>query len=118
MRGAALLSLGLLAWSALADEREGTLDPNAVANVVGQHRAEVTGCFQRVVNGTRAGQVVLEWKITLGGTPVGVRTRASTMESPELENCLTALVTQWRFPSPKGGPVHVSYPFSFSSVDP
>jgi len=104
--------------TARAIAAQGSIDRNAVAKVVNGHLQEVHACYERALlrDPGLAGKVVLEWTIGAGGRVVAAKTKSSSLKNPSVEACILRNLKKWRFPSPKGGVVIITYPFLFNSV--
>ena len=96
---------------------DGSLDPSVVAKEVKQRLGAIKACYERALkrNPQLSGKVVIHWTITAAGTVSGVDIEQDTLGDAEVASCIKSLVARWRFPSPSGGSVDVSFPFVFQS---
>lgn len=97
----------------------GTLPAAAIRDAIGSHLAEVHACHEAVLERapTAVGQVTVHFVIAMDGSVHNVTSENSAGTFPGLETCVTGLMTNWQFPAPTGGPVAVTYPFSFTVAD-
>ena len=97
---------------------QGSIDREAVAKVINSHLQEVRACYERALlkDPSLAGKVVLEWTIGVTGGVTTARTKSSTLKNGSVEGCILTSLKGWKFPTPKGGVVIISYPFMFNSV--
>lgn len=94
-------------------EIRGPLSREIVRRIVRQHVNEVSYCYQKALqkDPTRAGRVVLRFKIDPSGQVTRSAVQSSTLGSPEVEACVAGAARRWIFPKPRGGgAVLVSYP--------
>jgi TonB family protein len=77
----------------------------------------IKACYERALkrNPNLSGKVVVRWTITAAGTVNGVDIDQDTLGDSEVTNCIKGLVARWRFPTPQGGSVEVSFPFVFQA---
>lgn len=96
---------------------DGSLDPGLVAKEVKQRLGAIKACYERALkrNPQLSGKVVIHWTITAAGTVSGVDVEQDTLGDAEVASCIKSLVARWRFPSPSGGSVEVSFPFVFQA---
>lgn len=95
-------------------EVNGKIDKRIIQKVVRQHGEELRTCYEKELTKTKGitGRIVVHWEIDAGGAVSKSEVKASTFGNPDLENCFTGSIKQWRFPSPKDGrTVLVDYPF-------
>ncbi len=98
---------------------QGSIDRDAVAKVINDKVSEMRACYERALlrdPNLGAGKVLLEWTIDGKGAVSEVRTKTSTLRSPEVVSCLLDLLRTLQFPKPNDGVVIVSYPVLFNSV--
>lgn len=93
----------------------GVLSKAAIQAVINRHMREVQHCYEVELLKRRdlAGTIVFDWTISPRGDLVLPRQASSTMASPAVASCVLRRMRAWRFPSPRGGPVRVRYPFVF-----
>lgn len=95
--------------------RDGELDKDHIARVVGMHRVQVQRCYEKELMKDPAlqGQVNLSFQVSKGA--VGdVQVSKTTLNNPKAEQCLQDEVSGWRFAESLS--TKVSYPFVFGSV--
>jgi outer membrane biosynthesis protein TonB len=96
---------------------DGQLDPGLVAKEVRSRLGAIKACYERALkrNPTLSGKVVIHWTITAAGTVSGVDIEQDTLGDAEVGSCIKSLIARWRFPTPAGGSVEVSFPFVFQA---
>jgi outer membrane biosynthesis protein TonB len=96
---------------------DGQLDPNVVVKEVRARMSAIKACYERALkrNPNLSGKVVVRWTITAAGTVSGVDIDQDSLGDSEVTSCIKGLVARWRFPSPSGGSVEVSFPFVFQA---
>jgi outer membrane biosynthesis protein TonB len=96
---------------------DGSLDPSVVSKEVKSRLGAIKACYERALkrNDKLSGKVVIHWTITAAGTVSGVDVEQDTLGDAEVASCIKSLIARWRFPSPSGGAVEVSFPFVFQS---
>jgi len=94
----------------------GGLDPELVRRVIKSHRDQIRYCYEVELarNASLAGKVAVKFLIGAEGQVATSQVVESTVNSPELDRCVTGRVQSWVFPRPKGGVVNVRYPFVFT----
>jgi hypothetical protein len=98
-----------------AIQGEGHLDRGEIQRVINAHIYQVQGCYERQLmkDPGLSGKVSYQWVITPSGAVSGVRVGQSSLRSVEATTCIQSAIAGWKFPSPQGGSVTVTYPFSF-----
>ena len=79
----------------------------------------VRRCYQRprVPAGHAGGQLLLRFTVAADGTVEDAIVAASTLELPEVEQCVLSEVRGWTFPAPGGdGSVVANYPIDFRPI--
>jgi hypothetical protein len=96
----------------------GQLSREEIQKVVAQHLREIQYCYEKnlLLNPNLTGKVIMEWTIALSGAVSIVKTATSTMQTPAVAMCISASISKWMFPAPRGGTVVVTYPFIFNQV--
>jgi hypothetical protein len=96
---------------------EGTLDRSEIQKVVNAHLYQIQGCYERQLakDPSLSGKIFFDWVVGLSGTVSSVRVGRSTIQSIDVTTCIQSVIQGWKFPSPQGGTVTVTYPFAFSS---
>ncbi len=95
----------------------GALDKSLIDAVIKRNMNQIRYCYQRELtnNPNLSGKITVKFVIAKDGTVSSASTKASTMGSPAVENCINGRFLDFQFPEPKGGGiVIVSYPFIFS----
>ena len=99
-------------------ETQGALDREIIQRVVRQNRRQIRHCYEQQLqrNPDLSGTVTMEWVISPTGDVVNASVSESTLNSSEVEQCMSQRIRQWSFPEPDGGGVvRVNYPFNFSN---
>ncbi len=96
----------------------GGLSRNAVKSVIDENMADIVFCYETaLVNDPGiSGKVMYEWKVKLSGNVGEVKVKSSSVKSDSLHGCISSSIASWKFPSPQGSAVFVSYPFVFDMV--
>ena len=99
----------------------GQIDREGIRKVFFDNASVIRSCYERVLNQSTklAGKIILNFDIGPGGQVVGrpgISQSGSTIQNPQLSQCLTNRLKTWRFPDPPAGQtVNVLYPLAFSS---
>ncbi|MFU8802385.1 MAG: TonB family protein [Bradymonadaceae bacterium] len=99
-------------------ESTGGLDREIIQRVVRQHRREIQYCYEQELQRHRelAGRVTIRFTVAATGSVISATVSDSSMNSPNLDRCMTDRIRRWVFPEPTGGGiVIVNYPFNFRS---
>lgn len=94
----------------------GALPKEAIQDVINQNKAQIRGCYEAELqrNENLGGRIMTRWTIEATGRVANVQVTESTMNSPNVERCITERIGSWVFPPPSGGGiVEVNYPFVF-----
>lgn len=94
----------------------GSLDKNAIRQVIQRNLGPVQNCYSRALqsNPNAGGKVTLSFTIQADGN---VADAQGTSGDAELGNCVARQAGRWNFPAPKGGGVvRVTYPFVFRTT--
>jgi TonB family protein len=94
----------------------GGLDPELVRRVIKSHRDQIRYCYELELarNASLAGKLAVKFTIGSEGQVLSSQVAESTLNSADLNRCVTSRVQSWVFPRPKGGLVNVHYPFVFT----
>lgn len=95
---------------------QGPMEPEVVRRLLMRHQHQFTYCYERELrsNPSLRGRVEMAFTIGEGGVVGSAFRRASTLQSPAVENCLAARLMRMRFPDPLGeGSVAVRYVVAF-----
>ncbi len=95
---------------------QGNISREEVAKVIDQHANEVVSCFERALMSSPGlqGKLVIEWTIRQNGRAGDIKQKHSTLQNAAVARCVMDKLKNWRFPSPKGGDVVISYPWNFA----
>ncbi|TVR02207.1 MAG: TonB family protein [Deltaproteobacteria bacterium] len=99
-------------------EVRGQLDREIIQRVIREHRREIRACYEAELqrNENLRGRVAIEFVIAPDGSVASAQVAESSLNSREVENCVTNRMRRWRFPEPRGGGiVRVTYPFDFTT---
>jgi hypothetical protein len=101
-----------------ASRGEGHLDRGEIQKVVNAHLYQVQGCYERQLakDPSLGGKISYEWDVGLTGGVSNVRVGRSTVHNVEVTTCIQSAIQGWKFPTPQGGTVTVTYPFAFSAL--
>lgn len=93
----------------------GYLSPEQINRVVRANQAAIRYCYELQVQRQQnlRGRVSIQWRINLQGSVTSARVASSTLNSASVEGCMVRQIRRWRFPTPDGGEVVVTYPFIF-----
>jgi outer membrane biosynthesis protein TonB len=99
---------------------EGGLDKDQIAAVINRHIGEVIYCYEKglQVKSGLSGRVGVDFTINGGGIVSTAKVAQSSLNSAQVEGCITSHLRGWKFPKPVGGVnVKVSYPFVLKRVN-
>ena len=107
------LGIAACAGQAHAGEGQGTLDRDAIREVVRANIDEIRGCYNEALarDAEAQGRVVIDFTIAEDGAVTGAKVAESSMRDAEAPACMRDKIAGWAFPQPSGGAVQVSYPF-------
>jgi hypothetical protein len=97
---------------------KGSLSKEEIRRIVQRHINEIKYCYERELQSKPelAGRVSVKFIISGTGAVQMAAVASSTLNSSEVESCMTRAIKRWTFPPPEGGGiVVVTYPFAFSS---
>jgi TonB family protein len=92
----------------------GSLDKEIIRRIIRRHLNEVRFCYEKELMHKQDlyGRVMIQFTISGTGQVVASVVQQSTMNNPNVEQCIAQAVRRWEFPKPQGGGiVIVSYPF-------
>ncbi len=94
----------------------GQLSESAIEKALSKHMDQLQFCYEKALltDATLAGSVSLEWVIQTSGSASQLKVVRSQLNNGSLHSCLMGVIAKIQFPAPKGGPVTISYPFSFN----
>ena len=98
---------------------QGSIDRNAVAEVLLAHRDEFRYCYEKEVNADTPhllGTVIPEFEIGSSGKVTQAGVRSSSLRNVNVESCILRVLKRIQFPTSVGGAVSVTYPFRFGAV--
>ena len=97
----------------------GAIDRNAVAEAIYAHKDEFRLCYEREINAESphlSGQIGTSFVIGSSGRVTQAGIESSSLNNPNAERCVLAVLKRIDFPAPKGGGVvEVHFPFKFSA---
>ncbi len=104
----AAVSGKLAAESAAVD---GDLDPAKIQAELRRRQSALKACYETALKRDRSlkGKIILSFEIDVNGRLRDLKFGGS-LRSAELESCIRARASAWRFPKPDGGSVFVDYP--------
>ncbi len=109
----------LLAGSAMSqDKAENAVSPEQIKNVVQQHSDDTRKCYsdELAQNPALAGKIVINFVVGKDGKVISTKILESTMNNEKVEQCVSAQVASWQFPSFEGdNQISVDYPFVFEA---
>jgi hypothetical protein len=91
---------------------QGNLDKAVIRKVIKMSKTKIAGCYEKAlaITPTLAGTVQVQFFVKPDGT---VATATAAGISPEVADCVAAVIKSLAFPKPKGGGgVQVNYPFT------
>ena len=100
--------------------RAGTLDREAIRQVIAGHHGEIRYCYERELRKSPelAGTVAVKFIIAPSGEVRSSEVAHSSARNPGLEECLVGRLGTWTFPEPQGGgAVVATYPFMFKQAE-
>jgi|GEM_PF-3536111 len=101
-------------------EVTGKLDKELIQKIIRRHMPEIKWCYQQGLqkNSRLEGKVVVNFTISSVGKVIQTAVKQTTMRNAEVEQCVLAKISRWKFPEPKGGGiVGVNYPFIFKTTE-
>lgn len=93
---------------------EGGLSKDQIAAVINRHIGEVINCYEKglQVKPGLSGRVGMKFNINGSGIVSSAGVSSSSLNSSQVESCITNRLRTWKFPKPVGGVnVKVQYPF-------
>jgi TonB family protein len=97
-------------------ETEPGISKEPIAKVIRRHFSEIKFCYERMLQQKPEleGKVVLNFTFDGTGSVVDAAVSESTLEEPNVEECMLARVRRWKFPvQPGAGIVSVNHPWIF-----
>jgi len=95
------------------------LTRDEVGRVIHKHISEVRYCYESAMvrNPAVQGKLVADFNIGPAGRVTWSKSNESSLNDPQLDNCIIRRLNTWKFPKPKGGVnVAVSYPFILKTL--
>ncbi len=110
--------LAVLSLSSQADTKISYgLEREAVRKVILSHKSEIQRCFGDALESNpnaQQGRILYQWKIAPSGRVSALEIKESDLKDSELENCVSKVVLDMRFPEASNGlPTRIIYPFVF-----
>ncbi len=96
---------------------QGNVDQAAVRKAIEAVMGKLQYCYERglLANPNMGGIVEMSWTIVPGGRVGTINVSKSALNDNNVHGCLMGVIKSVQFPSPKGGPAKVNYPFNFTS---
>ncbi|MCP4676456.1 MAG: TonB family protein [Deltaproteobacteria bacterium] len=93
---------------------KGSLSGEVIRRIVRRHINEVKFCYERELSKhpELTGRVVVKFVISETGAVQAAAVLKTTINNPAVENCIIQAIKRWAFPTPAGGVVVVTMPFS------
>jgi len=98
---------------------QGAIDREQVAKVINSYAREVQACYERALlkQPSLSGKLVVEFTLSPKGLVAAAKVKSSTLLNGALEACVLSQLKKWKFPSPNGSTVVITYPFLFNAVE-
>ena len=93
-----------------------TIDAEGVKKVIREHLGRIKICYYEGLkeNPDLKGDLVVQFTVGLDGYVTATRIASSTINSPEVENCVLRRFARMQFSPPQGGEVTIRYPLRFT----
>lgn len=96
----------------------GSIDVDAIAAILAQHRDEFRLCYEREINAENPdirGSLVTSFEIGSTGRVTQAGIAESSIKNSNVERCVTGVIKRIEFPTPRGGgTVSVRYPIKYT----
>jgi outer membrane biosynthesis protein TonB len=99
-------------------EFKGTIDRDEVRRVILANKRTIQNCYNIALarNPELYGKIVLSWTIEERGRVANATVKSSSVDNPQVANCILEHLKTWKFPDPPPDSVgQVSFPFVFTS---
>src|SRR5688572_6753406 len=95
---------------------DGELSQAEIAKVMRRQLNALRDCYERALKRNRklAGKLIIRFEILESGRTSNIEFEDSSLNSPEVRQCIESRAKYWRFPKPDGGSVFVAYPIIFT----
>lgn len=95
---------------------EGDLSADVIKQEMNKKLRALKDCYERQLKRvpTLKGKIVLQFEIMESGRVQSVSIEDDSVGSPEVKSCILERARTWRFPTPAGGSVFVSFPLVFT----
>jgi TonB family protein len=96
----------------------GGLSPRIIKSYIRRKIGAIRACYQKGLqaNPSLKGKVKVKFVIQPSGKVLGAKVVQSSLNSSQVEGCITRNIKSWKFPSSQGGEITtVTYPFVFSA---
>jgi TonB family protein len=109
------LSALLLGAPLFACAHHGPLDGRTIDRVVRRQEGDIRACYDIGLSRDAglAGTMRLDFTIEPSGATTAATVSESTLEHPQVEQCIVDIVSRWRFPS-SDVKTDVGYPLAFA----
>lgn len=93
----------------------GEIDPKLIEKTIAKNRFELQLCYELALrrNQNLGGTMKWQWRLDTRGQISDITLINSTIQDPQMRNCVRSKITKWKFPRPRRGSVEVTYPFHF-----
>lgn len=92
--------------------------PSDIQRVVQARSQAIQHCYERrlQVDPQLSGELTMNWRVELDGSPSNIRVMESTLNDAEVEGCVSRTIERMHFDQPEGGMCEINYPFVFSGL--
>ena len=92
--------------------------PSDIQRVVQARSQAIQHCYERrlQVDPQLSGNLTMNWRVELDGSPSNIRVMESTLNDAEVEGCVSRTIERMQFDQPDGGMCEINYPFVFSGL--
>ncbi len=101
---------------AQAPEVDGELSQAEISRVMRRQLNALRDCYERALKRNRklAGKLIIRFEILESGRTSNIEFEDTSLNSPDVRECIEKRAKYWRFPRPEGGSVFVAYPIVFT----
>ena len=94
---------------------QGTIDIENVKTVIKSYMGRIKICYADglVKNPDLKGEIKVQFTVGVNGRVTASKIASSTMNDPDVENCILRRFQRMTFPKPEGGEVTIKYPMIF-----
>ncbi len=103
------------------DKSKGGLTPQEIMVVIRANLNQIRNCYEKLLKRqpNAAGKIAVNFVVAKGTGKVkkGVAITTATISDKEMQACVTATISNWRFPKPRQNQdVTINYPFVFNPL--